>query len=38
MKAILGEARFYFAQCVFYCSCQYAAMVDMKKNGITDIK
>ena len=25
MKAILGEARFYFAQCVFNCSCQYEA-------------
>lgn len=24
MKTILGEARFYFAQCVFNCSCHYA--------------
>lgn len=25
MNSILGEARFYFAQCVFNCSCHYAA-------------
>ena len=35
MKAILGEARFYFAQCVFNCSCQYEAYgrYEKERNG-----
>ena len=32
MKALLGEVRYYFAQCVFNTSCQYAAYSRYEKK------